>query len=223
MSFNRLVSGTLLILFLIVFPLKNVTAQIQDGLLYNFTFFVDKQLIDEYYKEAAGNKYLKDFISTDAFSDDLKQHILSFTEESFSKYFDADVSALMLEAVLTPGQGYLEGYPSVGYKKARKEGEYDRYIKFAVRFDLENVETSDIGYKKIKITPKILVSVTIYDKNKKIVNRNNLIFREFSDFASKNKKSETNKREKAKPITVEDIFILYKYALKQLLATTPVK
>ena len=94
------------------------------------------------------------------------------------------------------------------------------YVKLGIRFDAESAEPSDIGYKAIHITPKILVSIQITNKDKKVLWKNNITLTEFSEFAAKSDvQADPKKKRKAVMITPLDIYNLYKYALMKLLET----
>jgi len=185
--------------------------------LFNFSFFVDKQIIDEYYKDISGDDYQSDYTTSIAFSEELKDSILKLTEEYLSQYLGMEVFSMKIGSIMEPGPGYFDNFPSVSFKKAKKEGPFYRYIKIGCRFDMEEKTATDIGYKKIKTTPKILISVTIYDNDKKVILKKNTTIKEHSAFASSYESEDTNTKKKSKPVSMNDIYILYEYALRKFL------
>jgi hypothetical protein len=211
-----------LLLSIILFSLS---LNAQTGVIYNIAFRIDPELITQSKIQNQDHQILN--ISTvEEMPKSLSDTIASISEKVIGNSIGAALTSLMPEEkfIMAAIPEHLMYLPSNTYKKARKSGEYDYYININCYIQASggvSVTLAENTYSKVK--PKVTLSFTVYDKDKKKVKKGKMVLKDFEKLRSHTYKSTygidgwfetTDEITESETLTSSDILRMYLYALE---------
>ncbi len=213
------------LLFFLNFTLAILTVKAQTGIIYDIKFRIDPELITESKIQNQDHQILN--ISTvEEMPKSLSDTIISMSEKIIGKGLKTTFTSLIPEEklIMAAIPEHLMYMPSNTYKKARKEGEYDYYVKIYCNIQAFGGVAVTLGentYSKVK--PKMTLNITGYDKNKKRIHRGRMVFKDFDKLRSRTYTSDfvvngwfetTNEITESETLTSDDILRMYLWGLE---------
>lgn len=213
----------LALLFGFILALSFINAQ--TGIIYDIKFRIDPELITESKIQNQDHQILN--ISTvEEMPKSLSDTIISMSEKIIGRGLKTTFTSLIPEEkfIMAAIPEHLMYMPSNSYKKARKAGEYDYYIKIYCNIQAFGGVAVTLGentYSKVK--PKMTLNITGYDKNKKRIHRGRMVFTDFDKLRSRTYKTDlvvngwfetTNEITESETLTSDDILRMYLWGLE---------
>jgi hypothetical protein len=213
------------LLVILSFTLAFQFVNAQTGVIYNIAFRIDPELITQSKIQNQDHQILN--ISTvEEMPKSLSDTIAVISEEAIGNSLGAVLSSLMPEEklIMAALPEHLMYLPSNTYKKARNSGEYDYYITINCYMQASggvSVTLANNTYSKVK--PKVTLSITVYDKDKKKVKKGKMVLKDFEKLRSHTYKTTygidgwfetTDEVTESETLNSSDILRMYLYALE---------
>lgn len=216
-----------LVLFIpVLFLFQPLQAQKKANIHY-FTFTIDQQMITEMEVNRKGGGFLSGTSVGLAIPEYLTDSIKQTTEKAFSKKFKTEVTCMHLttkkgipfETGSMQGgfdKETIEGLPFVRFKKAAEAFKLDLYLQIMVSIEDGTSINMDLPGGKSKLKPMIAMNVKAFDKNKKVVWKNDVKIKDFGKLKQKTSESSNHEIRKGETLTPEMILEMYQLALKEV-------
>jgi hypothetical protein len=209
---------------LIVAP---ATLRAQSGVIFNFAFRIDNELITQTKAQNKDYKILN-LATVEDMPKETSDTILMVSEIYLNKLFNVVVSSMVPEEKLIMGAlpEHLMYLPANTLNKAIKNGDHQYYININCHIAASGGTRITFGtnsYSRVK--PKVTLSITAADKNKNVVYKKEVVVKDFEKLRSrtfektygvKGLVENTDEVTVSETLTAYDIIKMYLVALENL-------
>ncbi len=209
---------------LIVAP---ATLRAQSGVIFNFAFRIDNELITQTKAQNKDYKILN-LATVEDMPKETSDTILMVSEIYLNKLFNVVVSSMVPEEKLIMGAlpEHLMYLPANTLNKAIKNGDHQYYININCHIAASGGTRITFGtnsYSRVK--PKVTLSITAADNNKNVVYKKEVVVKDFEKLRSrtfektygvKGLVENTDEVTVSETLTAYDIIKMYLVALENL-------
>lgn len=209
---------------LIVAP---ATLRAQSGVIFNFAFRIDNELITQTKAQNKDYKILN-LATVEDMPKETSDTILMVSEIYLNKLFNVVVSSMVPEEKLVMGAlpEHLMYLPANTLNKAIKNGDHQYYININCHIAASGGTRITFGtnsYSRVK--PKVTLSITASDKNKNVIYKKEVVVKDFEKLRSrtfektygvKGLVENTDEVTVSETLTAYDIIKMYLVALENL-------
>ena len=199
----------------------------QTGLIYNIAFRIDPDLITQSKIQNQDHQILN-IATVEEMPKSLSDTISVMSERVIGTSLNATISSLTPEEklIMAAIPEHLMYLPSNTYKKARKSEEHDYYVNINCYIQASggvSITLANNTYSKVK--PKVTLNITVYDKNKKKVQKDKIVLKDFEKLRSHTYETTygvegwfqtTDEVTESETLTSTDILRMYLYALETI-------
>jgi hypothetical protein len=209
---------------LIVAP---ATLRAQSGVIFNFAFRIDNELITQTKAQNKDYKILN-LATVEDMPKETSDTILMVSEIYLNKLFNVVVSSMVPEEKLVMGAlpEHLMYLPANTLNKAIKNGDHQYYININCHIAASGGTRITFGtnsYSRVK--PKVTLSITASDKNKNVIYKKEVVVKDFEKLRSrtfektygvKGLVENTDEVTVSETLTAYDVLKMYLVALENL-------
>jgi hypothetical protein len=203
------------------------TLRAQSGVIFNFAFRIDNELITQTKAQNKDYKILN-LATVEDMPKETSDTILMVSEIYLNKLFNVVVSSMVPEEKLIMGAlpEHLMFLPANTLNKAIKNGDHQYYININCHIAASGGTRITFGtnsYSRVK--PKVTLSITAADKNKNVVYKKEIVVKDFEKLRSrtfektygvKGLVENTDEVTVSETLTAYDIIKMYLVALENL-------
>jgi hypothetical protein len=161
--------------------------QSQTGVIYNFSFRIDDELITQMKVQNKEYKILN-LATVEEMPKEFSDTILILTESMIGEYKESTISSMRPEDQLIMGAlpEHLMYLPANTFKKALKENENTAlFIDIACYVEAKGGAQITFGNKSYsKVKPKLSLTIKFYDKEKNLIDSKEVVLKDFEKLRS---------------------------------------
>lgn len=199
-------------------------AYTQSGAVYSFYFKVDPELTD-YIQMDDHTKWFSGFSESDEMPEELIDSIKMKTEQAFTSKLEMPVEMCFhvykskMHFTSEGINGVLIGLPeSTTFKRGKEDcPQNSRYIKLDVQIYASGGSSITMGKTKTKLKPKVQVTAKVFDENKKVVWKKQVVLKDFKKLRSETRYYEGYDITKSEVLNPVDIYVMYRMGLDKLM------
>jgi hypothetical protein len=168
--------------------LNLIFAYAQSGVIYNFAFRIDNELVTQMKVQNKDYKILN-VATMEDLPKELSDTVAIVSEQLIGKYLNAEITSLMPEEKLIMGAlpEHLMYLPANFFKKALKLApDQNHYIDISCHIAANGGEVIVLLPRKYsKVKPKLTLNIKVYDIDKNLIETKEAVLKDFENLRSR--------------------------------------
>jgi len=175
-------------LFFACLTLNLIFAYSQSGVIYNFAFIIDNEIVTQMKVQNKEYKILN-IATIEEMPKELSDTIALVSEQLIGNYLNAEITSLMPEEKLIMGAlpEHLMYLPANFFKKALKLApDQNHYIDISCHIAANGGEVIVLLPRKYsKVKPKLTLNIKVYDIDKNLIETKEAVVKDFENLRSR--------------------------------------
>ena len=175
------------VLLFTILTLNLIFTYSQSGIIYNFTFRIDDELVTQMKVQNKDYKILN-IATIEDLPKELSDTLALVSEQLIGTYLNAEITSLMPEEKLIMGAlpEHLMYLPANFFKKALKLApDKNHYIDISCHIAANGgVVVTLLPKKYSKVKPKLTLSIKVYDIDKNLIETKEAVLKDFENLRS---------------------------------------